>query len=55
MVSERWEQVKAAFDIIVNLDAEGRAVALDQLQKGGSGFAIDHALAESESGFTQRS
>lgn len=32
MVSERWEQVKAAFDSIVNLDAEGRAVALQQLQ-----------------------
>ena len=32
MVSERWEQVKAAFDSIVNLDAEGRAVAFQQLQ-----------------------
>jgi len=32
MVSERWEQVKAAFDRIVDLDAEGRAVAFQQLQ-----------------------
>jgi len=32
MESERWEQVKAAFDSIINLDAEGRAVAFERLQ-----------------------